>query len=187
VDDRQLRLLRFATVLTGDPDLADEIEIVAAALRRTGDVWVRVCALGQPDAYIRMMIVSEYVSWRRWVLRRQRTPRRRPAVELVDDNAETADGEAPVSASAALVERLDGLPRNQRAALVLRFYEGLSDDEIADLLGCSPVMVRSEVAYALDILHTREARSDAPVVLTKAAFVAGAAGRVRRPRARGPH
>jgi RNA polymerase sigma factor (sigma-70 family) len=48
---------------------------------------------------------------------------------------------------------LGGLPRQQRAVLVLRYYEGLTDQEIADVLGCRPVTVRSNASRALAALR----------------------------------
>ena len=54
---------------------------------------------------------------------------------------------------AELITELDRLPRKQRAVVVLRYVEGLSDREIADLLGCSEVTVRSHASRALATLR----------------------------------
>jgi RNA polymerase sigma factor (sigma-70 family) len=53
----------------------------------------------------------------------------------------------------ALIDQLAHLPRQQRAALVLRYYEGLSDAEIADVLGCAQSTVRSNASRALATLR----------------------------------
>ena len=53
----------------------------------------------------------------------------------------------------AMIRRLAGLPRKQRAAVVLRYYAGLSDREIAAQLGCREPTVRSQIHRALQVLR----------------------------------
>ena len=79
-----------------------------------------------------------------------------PVADVLDDRVEPdfADRHAERQ---ALNARLDRLPSRQRAVLVLRFYEGLGDDDIARVLDCSPGTVRSHASRALATL-----RVDAP-------------------------
>lgn len=109
--------------------------------------WSAITRTQHPEAYLRRMIVNEYLSWRR----------RRPNTEIVRELTGTqavADTTA-LHADRDEVWRLLGtLPRQQRAVLVLRYYEGLPDAEIASLLGCSPGTVRSSAARAFARLRT---------------------------------
>ena len=141
-------LLRFAYALTSDVALAEDL--VQEALLKAARRWRLVLAADRPEAYVRRIIVNEYNSWRR--LRR---------------NSETPTGHVPDRAGleateTALVERdamwraLAGLPRRQRAAVVLRFYEDLSDTQVADVLGCSPATARSLTSRALQSLRSHD-------------------------------
>jgi RNA polymerase sigma-70 factor (sigma-E family) len=138
------KLLRFATVLCGSGDLAgDLVQDVAMKAHR---YWDRVGQADSPDAYLRKMLVNEYLSWRRkWsriVPRAEIVPR-----EPIADHAnQQADRDQ-------LVTELAKLPRRQRAVLVLRYYGGLSDREIAETLGCSASTVRAYASRALAALR----------------------------------
>jgi len=92
------------------------------------------------------MIVNEYLSWRRRWSRivPQATPPEPPAVADHADNHSERE---------ALRIELDKLPRRQRAVLVLRYYAGLSDPEIAEALGCTPGTVRGYASRALATLR----------------------------------
>lgn len=137
-------LLRFAYLLTGDPNRAEEAvqDALVAAFSR----WRRIVRADDPEAYVRRMVVNADVSrWRRF-------PRRETPVEVVRDVAvgDLAVGVTEEQAAWALVR---GLPPRQRAAVVLRFYEGLSDREIAVILGCAEGTVRSQISRALEALR----------------------------------
>ncbi len=118
-------LLRYAGVLTGDRELAQDI--VQETLTRALIRWKRIAGVDEPYAYVRRMVTNEYLS-----LRRRRSIR---TVALTQDTPEPA---APKDSDHddTLWQRLAGLPRQQRAVIVLRYYEDLSDTEIADVLGC---------------------------------------------------
>lgn len=142
-------LLRYAFMLCGDRELARDMtqEVLTRALVK----WRRIEGMERPDAYVRTMLTNEYLSLRR-----------RKAVATVALTYEALDGpEAPAVADPAygvgeradLWQRLGTLPRRQRAVLVLRFYEDLSDAEIADALGCRPSTVRSYATRALATLR----------------------------------
>ncbi|NUT97068.1 MAG: SigE family RNA polymerase sigma factor [Saccharothrix sp.] len=113
-------LVRLATALTGRSGTAEDL--VRDALCRAYDRWDRIARTDEPHACVRGLVVSEYLSWRRWF-----TPPSGPDV----------------------VHRLAGLPRKQRAAVVLRYYADLPDDEIAAHLGWRESTVRDRIARAL--------------------------------------
>ena len=142
-------LLRYAAILSGDRELAHDLvqEVLAKALVR----WKRIGGLDEPYVYVRTMVTNEYLS-----LRRRKTIRTIALTyEALDGprapaQADPAEG---VSERDALWARLATLPRQQRAVLVLRYYEGLRDDEIAAVLRCAPGTVRGYAARALATLR----------------------------------
>jgi RNA polymerase sigma-70 factor (sigma-E family) len=135
-------VLRFATALTGDPDLAKDV--VQEVLIRVSSRWQEIGQLDRPEAYIRKMVVNEYLSWRRrsWRLIPSGTSSHLPGRPSPDP----ADGYVERQ---ALLAELAKLSRRQRTALVLRYYEGFSDAEIADVMGCTQSTVRGHVFKAL--------------------------------------
>jgi RNA polymerase sigma-70 factor (sigma-E family) len=145
VADRQQALLRLAMILCGDARQAEDI--VADVLARAYEKWTRVSGLDQPYAYVRRMVVNEFLSWRR------RAGRAFPVARL-DDLVDAEPDHALAHADRdALIDQLATLPRQQRATLVLRYYEGLSDAEIAGVLGCGESTVRSNASRALASLR----------------------------------
>ena len=153
-------LVRFAGVLTADTHLAQDLTqdaLVAAHAR-----WSRIGRMDRPDLYLRRMITNGYLSWRRrWSVR---------SIQPVADTDRLEGSTAPDPA-VRLADRdhvgllLATLTRRQRAVLVLRFYEGRTDQEIATILGCSAGTVRSHVSRALAGLRER-VRDDAAVDTT---------------------
>ena len=145
-------LLRFAYLLIGDRDAAQDA--VQTALAQALQRWDRVGAAESPERYVRRMIANAHVSgWRSW--RRRVTP----VVELRDHAVDS--GEAAVVRHDAVWRVCAGLPPQQRAAVVLRFYEDLDYPEIAELLGCAEVTVRSHVHRALAALRAELTRQEA--------------------------
>lgn len=142
-------LLRYAAVLTGDRDVAEDL--VQDVLVRAHARWRRIAATEQPDRYVHRMLINEHLSWRRrWSTRRivLIDPPERPAPTA--DPFERADQEE-------LWQRVAELPRQQRAVLVLRYYEDLSVAETAAVLGCSPGTVRAYASRALATLRIEAA------------------------------
>ena len=138
---RGAALVRFAHALSGDRGLGEDLcqSVLAKAHRR----WRKID--GDPEPYVRAAIVHELVSWRR-----RRSNTEQPG-ELPD---------VPVSGPLdALAERdamwqlLRQLPHRQRAVLVLRYWQQLSDAEIAGLLRCSEGTVRSSASRAFAVLR----------------------------------
>ncbi|MET9316789.1 SigE family RNA polymerase sigma factor [Kribbella sp. NPDC003505] len=147
VTEKADALLRFAYVLTGDANLAEDA--VQDALTTACARWTRVSRADDPEAYVKRMVVNAHISW--W-----RRFRRREAP--VDDPVRTAravgDGTAARAESEAIWALCATLPDKQRAAVVLRFYEELSYAEIAQLLHCAEATARSHVHRALAALKT---------------------------------
>lgn len=137
-------LLRAAYLLTGDMHLAEDL--VNDALIRTHQVWHRLWD-GSPEAYTRKIMYHLQISWWR---RRKRSPER-----LTDVPPEPGVNSWPVDEQARAVTRLalqDALSRlgaRQRAVLVLRYFEDLSESEVAELLGVTVGTVKSQHAKAL--------------------------------------
>jgi RNA polymerase sigma-70 factor (sigma-E family) len=144
------RLLRVARNLTRDVAAAEDL--VQDTLVKVLTNWEKVSASEGVDAYVRRIMVNTFVSGKR--LKR--------AGELVSHEVATADRyaaradfSAGVDEREELRERLEGLTRNQRAVLVLRYYEDLSDAQIAELLGLTPGNVRVTAHRALAALRAR--------------------------------
>ncbi len=142
-------LTRYATMLTGSRQVAEDV--VQDALVKTHAKWKRISALDQPDLYVKRIVTNEFMS-----LRRRRTL---STVPLEPDFTEVARSDSPPSHEETSADRealwaeLARLPRQGRAVLVLRFYEGLTDNEIATVLNCRPGTVRGYGSRALAALR----------------------------------
>ena len=136
-------LVRLAFGLTGDRWLAEDI--AQTALARAYVAWRRVSRADDPDAYLRRILVN--ASNRRF--------RRRQVTDQPGDLPEVAvEGPADlVGERAALLAALRQLPPRQRAVVVLRYWNDLTDAQIAAALGCSPGTVRSQLSRALATLR----------------------------------
>ncbi|WP_162907145.1 SigE family RNA polymerase sigma factor [Allorhizocola rhizosphaerae] len=143
---RMPALLRYAVLLAGDRELARDIvqEVLTRALLR----WRRIRTLDEPYAYVRAMVTNEFLS-----LRRRKAIRTVPLGQHEPDVVSSADTAGQFGEHQAMWQLLATLPRQQRAVLVLRYYEGLSDEEIARVLGCRPGTVRGYASRALATLR----------------------------------
>jgi RNA polymerase sigma-70 factor (sigma-E family) len=147
-DSRLSALLRYATMLTGDPHTAQDL--VQDTMVRVQLNWRRVARSDSPDGYVRRMLTNQFIDLRRgsWLKRVLLRAEPEPVRAVPTDHAdETAERDRVWS-------MLAGLPRQQRAALVLRYYEDLPDAEIAEALGCAVGTVRSSISRALATLRT---------------------------------
>jgi RNA polymerase sigma-70 factor (sigma-E family) len=138
VEARSTPLLRTAYLLTRDRGLAEDL--LQTALTKAWFAWERI--EGRPEAYVRRILVNTYATWwrRKW-------------------NGEEATGELPESRErhtpshvddrTDLWDALGRLPRRQRAVVVLRFYEDLTETQTAELLQCSVGTVKSQTSKAL--------------------------------------
>ena len=132
---RSGRLLRTAFLLTRDHALAEDL--LQTALTKAWFAWRRI--EGDPEPYVRKVLVNTYSSW--W---RRRWNGEHPTEEL----PETAHHDEPL-AGHDLWTALGRLPRRQRAVVVLRYVEDLSEAETARLLDCSVGTVKSQASRAL--------------------------------------
>jgi RNA polymerase sigma-70 factor (sigma-E family) len=131
---RSSRLLRTAYFLTRDHGKAEDLLQTALA-----KAWLSWASVEEPEAYVRKVLVNTYATWwrRRW---RDEWPSDRvPEGSYVEDASQGQD----------LWAALGRLPRGQRAVLVLRYYEDLTETETARLLDCSVGTVKSQAAKAL--------------------------------------
>lgn len=152
VQSRQ-RLYRFAVVLCGDTVLAGDL--LSDVLGRAFERWTHVSAARDPHAYVRRMLVNAFVDHQR---RRARTVPSADVARLADVRAERLGTAVPDPGDAetdraALLHDLARLPARQRAAIVLRYYADLDDDEIAATLGCRAGTVRSYISRGLATLR----------------------------------
>jgi RNA polymerase sigma-70 factor (sigma-E family) len=135
----QGRLLRVAELIASDPDIA--ADAVAEAFARTYPHWRRG-RIDDVGAYLRRAVVNE-------VLRTWRSRRR----VAVSDDVTSAGADAGVVERDAVLRALTVLPARQRAAVVLRYYDDLSEADIALTLGIPPGTVKSTLSRALDRLR----------------------------------
>ncbi|HVE97871.1 MAG TPA: SigE family RNA polymerase sigma factor [Mycobacteriales bacterium] len=136
-------LLRLAWLLARDEHVAQDV--VQEALAKASGRWSRIERLGAPDAYVRKMVVNEVLSWRR---RKIAVPSDRLSDRAVPGTY-GGDPAGPHADRDQVLALLATLPRQQRAVLVLRYYEGLDDVAIGELVGCAPVTVRAHASKAL--------------------------------------
>jgi RNA polymerase sigma-70 factor (sigma-E family) len=141
-------LLRYAVMMTGDPHLAEDL--VQETMIRVRLKWRRVAAADVPELYVKRMLTHAYVDARRgaWL---RRVVLRAEADESGSAQADHAEATATRDEMWLLLARL---PRRQRAAIVLRFYEELDDVEIAAVLECAVGTVRSHISRALATLRS---------------------------------
>ena len=145
-------LLRLAYVLTGNR--ADAEDAVQDALSRALPRWEHIRSVGDPDAYVRRMVVNAHTSWWRR-FRRRETPVAEAFTPVVDAGPGAEEKDRVWRACLAL-------PEAQRVAVVLRYYEQLEYAEIAVLTGVAEGSVRSRVSRGLAALRTSLDEEDKP-------------------------
>lgn len=143
---RSPAMLRTAYLVVGDHQLAQDL--LQEALVKAYVAWPRLRDVTKAEAYVRRTMVTTAISWRR-----RRSFHERP-VEVVPDVWD-ADQTERLASHEDVWTQVCGLPPRQRAALVLRYYEDLSYEETAEVLGCSVGTVKSQVSEALSKLRQR--------------------------------
>ncbi len=139
------RLFRTAHALTGDRHEAEDL--LQSVLVKAYGSWGRVSQAADRDAYVRRVMVNQLISWRR-------RPRHRRELAYADPpERATASHESGVVDSNAMWAALATLPPRRRAVVVLRYYEDLSEREIAAVLGIAPGTVKSQCSAALQSLR----------------------------------
>ena len=144
-------MVRLAYGLTGDLGHAEDV--AQAAFARAYASWGRVTRAGDPDAYLRRMVVNE----NRRRFRRQRVAEDLPGTLPDQGIADTADAS---DQRAALLAALGRLGPRQRAVIVLRFWMDMSEAETAHVLGCTVGTVKSQASRALAALRRDDAVLD---------------------------
>jgi RNA polymerase sigma-70 factor (sigma-E family) len=146
VRGRSRPLLQAAWLLTGDWQLAEDL--LQTSLVKVYLAWGRIRRDGNAEAYARRVLVTTYVTGRR---RRWRTE---VATATLPDQPQRTDAFATVDLRRAVTDALSGLPRRQRAVVVLRYYCDLPEREVAEALGCSEGTVKSQAAKGLAALRS---------------------------------
>lgn len=133
-------LTRAAYLLTGNRTSAEEL--VQAAFVKAAVQWRRVSSAGDPEAYVRRIMVNEHISWWRRFGRRE-IAHPDPSAPGLPDLSERTDRR--ILLAAALAQ----LPKRQRAVVVLRYYCDMSEAATAEALNCSVGTVKSQAHAAL--------------------------------------
>jgi RNA polymerase sigma-70 factor (sigma-E family) len=147
VTERYPSLCRTAYLLTGSHHTAEDV--VQSALTKAFVHWGRVQRADRPEAYVRRMVVNEVAS-----LRRRRWSRE----AVVEDTDRLRSAVLQVGPEDGVVDRRDmaaalaSLTLRQRSVLVLRYYDGLSEAEIAEVLGIRPGSVKGHARAGLSAL-----------------------------------
>jgi RNA polymerase sigma-70 factor (sigma-E family) len=140
VTERRRSLLRTAYLLTGNR--ADAEDLVQAALAKTYLAWDRIEDRRALDGYVRRAMVNTHISW--W---RRRRLEEYPTDEIPDQAV--ADHSGTSDLQDTLRRAVDRLPQRMRAAVVLRYFEDMTEAEVADALGVSLGTVKSTVSRAV--------------------------------------
>ncbi len=140
VRSRSRALLRTAYLLTGNR--ADAEDLVQSALAKTYLAWDRIEDRGALDGYVRRAMVNTHISW--W---RRRRLEEFPTDEIPDRAVVDQSGSSEMQES--LRRAIDRLPERMRAAVMLRYYEDMTEVEVAEALGVSLGTVKSTVSRAM--------------------------------------
>jgi RNA polymerase sigma-70 factor (sigma-E family) len=138
-------MVRLAYGLTGDQGHAEDV--AQAAFARAYASWPRVRRSGDPDAYVRQIVINE---------NRNRFRKRRVAERLTDSvliDVPWTDGTRESDERSALIAALQRLGPRQRAVIVLRYWLDLTEQETAAALNCSVGTVKSQASRALATLR----------------------------------
>jgi RNA polymerase sigma-70 factor (sigma-E family) len=157
VAGRTPSLIRLAYLLAGNQHAAEDL--LQTALTRTAARWDQL-RNEDPEAYVRTVMYREQISlWRRWGRRREVATQAPPERGYADPSAHS-------DLRLSMREALLRLPPDQRAVLVLRYYEDLSETQVAQILDCSIGTVRSRTHRAVSRLRALLPRTidlDAPL------------------------
>ncbi|WP_219509708.1 SigE family RNA polymerase sigma factor [Nonomuraea ceibae] len=140
---RQQALMRTAYLLTGDAHLAEDL--LQSVLAKVVGQWGKLSRGGSPEAYIRKSLINQYISWRR---------RSRPELPSADVPQHGASYDDATLDRIVLRQALARLTPRQRAVIVLRFWEDLTEAQTAEVLRCSIGNIKSQTHHALTRLRT---------------------------------
>jgi RNA polymerase sigma-70 factor (sigma-E family) len=138
-------LLRAAYLMVGEESLAQDL--LQEALTKTYVAWPRLRDPNAAEAYTRKAITTTAITW----FRRKHWNNER-ATDLLPEVGSAAQDDL-VAQRAWLWDALQKLPPRQRVAIVLRFYEDLTEAQTADAMGCAVGTVKSQVSSGIKKLR----------------------------------
>ncbi len=148
---RSTALLRTAYLLTHDHGLAEDL--LQTSLTKAWFAWDRIAQ--SPEAYVRKVLFNTYATWwrRKW-----------NGEQATEDLPEAAvgDGAGEAGAGLDLWTAMERLPRRQRAVVVLRYFDDLTEAQTAEVLGCSVGTVKSQCSKAFAKLRIDPALATSP-------------------------
>ncbi|KQW49244.1 hypothetical protein ASC77_11185 [Nocardioides sp. Root1257] len=136
------RLYRTAYAVAGDAASAEDA--LQGAYMKAYASWRRVSRAEHPEAYVRRIVVNEILGTRRLGWWQRERPHAAP-----EPPGRVAPPDVGIVQHDAVWSAVQGLPPRQRAVVVLRYYEDLSEEQIAEVLGCSRGTVKSQASAAL--------------------------------------
>lgn len=141
---RATSLLRVAYLACGDETEAEDL--LQTALERTYKNWDRVACYDNPDAYVRRVIINAAIN----------RARRRAILNIIPmrNPPETSVREGDPDLFHVLMDAMRALPPRQRAVIVLRYWEDLSETQTAEVLGCAVGTVKSQASKAMAKLRS---------------------------------
>ena len=137
-------LYRLAYLLAASPTGAEDL--LQTTLEKAYKNWARIGRMEYAEAYVRRMLANTLVSSRRRAWTREQPSDRLPELE-------SESAELPVLDRSVLWPLVCALPARQRAVIVLRYYEDLSEAQIAEVLSCAPGTVKSQASAAIGALR----------------------------------
>lgn len=140
------RLMRTAFLLTGEQHAAEDL--VQSTLEQVYVAWHRVASADAPEAYVRRVMVNAHARRCRRKLREFLAPRSEDA-GLAHEVVDTGDRIAQADDRHTLLKALAELPARQREAVVLRYWEDLTETQTAEAMGCSVGTVKSNAAKGI--------------------------------------
>ena len=144
VAGRWTALYRLAYLLTASPTGAEDL--LQSTFEKAYVSWSRISRMEYPEAYMRRMLTNALVSSQRraWL-------REVPSDSMPEPPGDS--GDIGVLDRSLLWPLVCALPVRQRAVIVLRYYEDLTEAQIADVLGCAPGTVKSQTSAAMKALR----------------------------------
>ncbi|MFC4502218.1 MULTISPECIES: SigE family RNA polymerase sigma factor [Streptomyces] len=147
VTGRWPRLMRTAFLLTGEQHSAEDL--VQSTLEQVYVHWRKVSSADEPEAYVRRVMINAHARRYRRKLREFLAPRSDDGSDPRYEIADTGDRIAQADDRHALLRALAELPPRQREAVVLRYWEDLTETQAAEAMGCSVGAVKSNAAKGI--------------------------------------
>ncbi|MCH0567445.1 MULTISPECIES: SigE family RNA polymerase sigma factor [unclassified Streptomyces] len=150
------RLMRTAFLLAGEQHAAEDL--VQSTLERVYVAWRKVAAADDPEAYVRRVMINAHARRHRRRLREFLAPRDDSGI--VREVPDSGDRISQAEDRGVLLKALAQLPPRQRQAVVLRYWEDLTETQAAEAMGCSVGAVKSNAAKGIAKLRAIPELSD---------------------------